>query len=151
MSGAQRVLDVPQGQAGQGCSRANRDRKVTLTLQRHSGSRWNKNEQNLRGRSEDGKAGVPGRGFSFLSICNVNGLLLVGFLPAAFTLVCGRLLVVGLHSHPSPQPTSPGLSGPQLRCCHKPQALGSLDGFFKGRSPQLLQRNIFTLLFCILP
>lgn len=107
MSGAQRVLDLPQGQAGQGCSRANRGRKVTLTLQRHSGSRWNKNEQNLRGRSEDGKAGVPGRGFSFLSICNDNGLLLVGFLPAAFTLLCGRLLVVGLHSHPSPQPTSP--------------------------------------------
>ena len=82
MSGAQRVLDVPQGQAGQGCSRANRGRKVTLTLQRHSGSRWNKNEQNLRGRSEDGKAGVPGRGFSFLSIFNVNGLAAAGWFPS---------------------------------------------------------------------
>lgn len=31
------------------------------------------------------------------------------------------------------------------------EALGSLDGFFEGRSSQLLKRDFFPLPFCLLP
>lgn len=91
---------------------------------------------------------IPGHSFSFLHIHRAAASLAVR---AALSHGCAE----SPSSSASLAPVSARRNGRKLDtgwgAASKCQAAGSLDGFLEGRGSQLLKRNFFTLLFCILP
>lgn len=101
---------------------------------------------------------APGRSFSFLNLHKAAGLLLAGVLQqpqpcsqgGSLSRLC-RVALVLSQSCPISARRNWRILDTGWGAASKCQALGSLDGFLEGRDSQLLKRNFFTLLFCILP
>lgn len=149
--------DVPQGQVGRAVSGTTRGRNVPLTLQRHSIFRWNENEQRgFKGQSRGWERKtvpplVTGVAFpDLLYMCDAGsrwsgvfqqpqpGLWVALRHGLAELPRCLANLVPGQHQQKP---------GHWLGCC--PSAR-TLDGFYEGRSSQLLKRNFFPLPSCLL-
>lgn len=138
--------------------------KYHLNLQRHGISTWDKEEQRgFEGADsgtgkEDRAFFDPWAPFLFSPHSQSHRAAADRFSPAAPALQSGQLSHGSAESplsSASLAPISARRNGRKLDtgwgAASKCQAAGSLDGFLEGRGSQLLKRNFFTLLFCILP